>query len=189
MLADARANVGGVPAGRGRREGSGRRRPHGGGRRCPGAIVLEAEKYKKGTADKTDIGYGEGIGIILSYDPTHTRAEYAVTVPKAGEYELELRYAALESRPVRVSVEGKVVAAGGGEGDDRRLEPGAPGVEARRDASALHEGKNTIAIEAHGLLAAHRQAGGAAGWSPMRPRLVQAGRARAHRPRWHDSAS
>ena len=43
----------------------------------PGAIVLEAEKYKKGTADKTDIGYGQGIGVILSYDPTHTRAEYA----------------------------------------------------------------------------------------------------------------
>jgi cytochrome c553 len=117
----------------------------------PGAIVLEAEKYKKGTADRADTGYGEGIGIILSYDPTHTRAEYAVTVPRAGEYELELRYAALESRPVRVSVDGKVAlpeaaraTTGGWNPENQAWRP-----EGR---VRLRDGKNTLAIEAHGLL-------------------------------------
>src|SRR5262249_28070959 len=116
-----------------------------------GAIVLEAEKYKKGTADKTDIGYGEGIGIILSYDPTHTRAEYTFTVPNAGEYDLELRYAALESRPVRVSVEGKTVLPNAAKGTTGGWNPEH---QAWRPEGriALREGMNTLTIEAVGLL-------------------------------------
>ena len=116
-----------------------------------GAIVLEAEKYKAGTADKVDTGYGEGIGVILSYDPTHTRAEYTVSVPKAGEYDLELRYAALESRPVKVLVDGKPVllqaakqTTGGWNPEHQAWKP-----EGR---VRLAEGKNTLAIEAHRLL-------------------------------------
>jgi mono/diheme cytochrome c family protein len=116
-----------------------------------GAIVLEAERYKAGTADKVDTGYGEGIGVILSYDPTHTRAEYTVSIPKGGEYELELRYAALESRPVKVSVDGKPVlpqaakqTTGGWNPEHQAWKP-----EGR---VRFVEGKNTLAIEAHGLL-------------------------------------
>jgi mono/diheme cytochrome c family protein len=150
VLADARANVAGyllaTADARGR---AGVARMASGN--VPGAIVVEAEKYKKGTADKADTGYGEGIGIILSYDPTHTRAEYAITVPKAGEYELELRYAARESRPVRVSVDGTVVlpeaakaTTGGWNPEHQAWKP-----EGR---IRLQEGKNTLAIEAHGLL-------------------------------------
>jgi cytochrome c553 len=150
VLADARANVAAyllaTADARGR---AGVARMVSGG--VPGAIVLEAEKYKKGTADKADTGYGEGIGIILSYDPTHTRAEYAITVTRAGEFELELRYAALESRPVRVSVDGKVVlpeaakaTTGGWNPEHQAWKP-----EGR---VRLQEGKNTLAIEAHGLL-------------------------------------
>jgi len=116
-----------------------------------GAIVLEAEKYKSGTADKVDTGYGEGIGVILSYDPTHTRAEYSITVPRAGDYDLELRYAALESRPVRIAVDGKPIlpqaakeTTGGWNPEHQAWKP-----EGR---VRLVEGKNTLAIEAHGLL-------------------------------------
>ena len=121
------------------------------GDNVPGAIVLEAEKYKKGTADKLDSGYGEGIGIILSYKAENTRAEYTITVPKAGEYELELRYAALQSRPVRVSIEGKVAlpqaavgTSGGWNPEHQAWKP-----EGR---IPLVEGRNTLTIEAHALL-------------------------------------
>jgi mono/diheme cytochrome c family protein len=121
------------------------------GGNVPGAIIFEAEKYKKGTADRTDQGYGEGIGIIISFDPTHTRAEYAITVPSAGEYELELRYAALESRPVRIYVDGAVVTP-----TAARATTGGwnPEHQAWKPEGKLHlkEGKNTLAIEAHGLL-------------------------------------
>ena len=71
---------------------------------------------------------------------------------RPGEYDLELRYAALESRPVRVSVDGQGGPAAGARRDDRRLEPGAPGLAAGGQSLAWPEGKNTLAIEAHGLL-------------------------------------
>jgi hypothetical protein len=150
VLADARANVAAyLLAAADARGRAGVARMASG--RVPGAIVLEAEKYKKGTADKTDIGYGEGIGVILSYDPTHTRAEYAVTVTKAGEYELELRYAALQSRPVRISVDGKVVLPEAAKGTTGGWNPEH---QAWRPEGRirLQEGKNALAIEAHGLL-------------------------------------
>ncbi|MBO0697333.1 MAG: DUF1553 domain-containing protein [Zavarzinella sp.] len=151
VLADARANVAAYLLAAADAKGrAGVARMAGGGK-VPGAIVLEAEKYKKGTADKTDTGYGEGIGIILSYDPTHTRAEYTVTVPKAGDYDLELRYAALESRPVRVSVDGTIVLPDAGKGTTGGWNPEH---QAWRPEGrvALKDGKNTLAIEAHGLL-------------------------------------
>lgn len=148
-LADARANIGAyllAAADARGREGIARLASG----MVPGAIVLEAEKYKKGTADKADTGYGEGIGIILSYDPTHTRAEYAISVPKAGEYELELRYAALESRPVRVAIEGKVVVAAAAKGTTGGWNPEHQAWKPEGRVR-LQEGKNTLAIEAHGL--------------------------------------
>jgi mono/diheme cytochrome c family protein len=116
-----------------------------------GAIVLEAENYKKGTADKADTGYGEGIGIILSYKAENTRAEYTITVPKDGDYDLELRYAALESRPVRVSVDGKVVLPQAAKGTTGGWNPEHQAWKPEGRVR-LQEGKNTLAIEAHGLL-------------------------------------
>lgn len=121
------------------------------GSNIAGAIVLEAEKYKKGTADKTDIGYGQGIGIIISYKSENTRAEYTITVPKAGEYELELRYAALESRPVRVSVEGEVRLLNAAKGTTGGWSPEHQAWKPEGRIT-LAEGKNTLALEAHSLL-------------------------------------
>ena len=151
VLADARANVAAyllATADASGRPGVARMSA---GHKIPGTIVLEAEKYAAGTADKSFTGYGEGIGIILSYKPANTRAEYTITVPKAGEYELELRYAASASRPVRISVAGKVVlphAAGGMTGgwnpENQAWKP-----EGRIPLAAS---KNTLLIEAIGLL-------------------------------------
>jgi len=151
VLADARNNVGAYMLAAADAKGrAGVARMAGRGK-IEGAIVLEAESYKKGTADKTDIGYGEGIGIILSFDPTHTQAEYTITVPKAGDYDLELRYAALESRPVKVSVEGKAVLANAAKGTTGGWNPEH---QAWRPEGRvpLREGKNTLTIEAIGLL-------------------------------------
>jgi hypothetical protein len=121
------------------------------GAKAPGAIVREAEAYTKGTADKTDQGYGEGIGVILSFAAGNTRAEYSINIPKAGEYDLEFRYAALESRPVQVLVGGKVVLAktaadttGGWNPEHQAWRPVGK--------VALAEGKNVLAVEAVGLL-------------------------------------
>jgi hypothetical protein len=119
VLSDARANVAAYLLATADAKGRSGVARMDAGPKIADAIVLEAEKYKKGTADKTDIGYGQGIGIIISFKSENTRAEYTITVPKAGEYELELRYAALESRPVRVSVEGKVTLPNAAKGTRR----------------------------------------------------------------------
>jgi mono/diheme cytochrome c family protein len=150
VLADARANVAAyllAAADAKGRDGVARMASG----KVPGAIVLEAEKFKKGNADKSDTGYGEGIGIILSYDPTHTRAEYTITVPTAGEYDLELRYAALESRPVRIVVDGKVVMSDAAKGTTGGWNPDH---QAWRPEGRirLQEGKNTLVIEAQRIL-------------------------------------
>jgi hypothetical protein len=151
VLADARANVGAYLLAAADAKGRAGVARMAGGAKPSGAIVLEAEKYKNGTADKADTGYGEGIGIILSYDPTHTRAEYTVTVPKAGDYDLELKYAALESRPVRVSVDGKGILPQAAAGTTGGWNPEHQAWRTEGKVP-LNAGKNTLAIEAHGLL-------------------------------------
>jgi mono/diheme cytochrome c family protein len=149
VLADARANVGAYLLAAADAKGrSGVARMTG---KVAGAIVVEAENYKKGTADKADTGYGEGIGIILSYKAENNRAEYAITVPKTGDYDLELRYAALESRPVRVSVDGIVVLPHAAKGTTGGWNPEHQAWKPE-GRIRLQEGKNTLAIEAHGLL-------------------------------------
>ncbi|MFM2093684.1 MAG: hypothetical protein RIS70_808, partial [Planctomycetota bacterium] len=75
--------------------------------------IIEAETYARGNAIKLTTGYGEGIGVILSNGNGSWSAEFDVTVPTAGRYQLETRYAAAASRPVEISLNGKVVKADG----------------------------------------------------------------------------
>ncbi|HVK12774.1 MAG TPA: DUF1553 domain-containing protein [Gemmataceae bacterium] len=151
VLADARARVADYLLATADAKGRAGVARMAGGAKVPGAVVREAEGYTKGSADKTDQGYGDGIGIILSFAPTNTRAEYSISVPKAGEYDLEFRYAALETRPVRVSVGGKVVlpkaaadTTGGWNPEHQAWRPVGK--------LTLEAGKNVIAVEAVGLL-------------------------------------
>ena len=116
-----------------------------------GAIVLEAEKFTIGNADRDTTALGKGIGIIYSIKPGNNTATITLNAPKAGDYELELRYAAMESRPVRVLVNDQ------------------PGIEkAARETTGgwnpehqtwrcegkitLKQGKNSLTIKALGML-------------------------------------
>jgi hypothetical protein len=74
-----------------------------------GVQIIEAENYHRGNAIKLSTGYGEGIGVILSDGNGEWTAEYDVTVPAAGLYQIETRYAAAESRPTQLSLNGQVV--------------------------------------------------------------------------------
>lgn len=79
----------------------------------PGTQVFEAEHYQRGTALKLTTGYGDGIGVILSDGNGKWSAEFDILIPVAGRYQLETRYAAAESRPVQISINGKVVKSDG----------------------------------------------------------------------------
>jgi mono/diheme cytochrome c family protein len=74
-----------------------------------GVQILEAESYQRGNALKLSTGYGEGIGVILSNGNGEWTAEYDVTVPAAGLYQIEARYAAADSRPTQLSLNGQVI--------------------------------------------------------------------------------
>ncbi len=81
-----------------------------------GAIVVEAEDYSRGK-------YG-GAGIfILNGNFTPNFAEYDIEIAQAGTYQLELKYAAGSSRPIKLFLNGRLItdeaAAGvtGGFGD------------------------------------------------------------------------
>lgn len=73
----------------------------------PGIVLIEAETFNRGNGLRSNEGYGEGIGILISSGPT--KVEYDVTVAKAGNYTLHMRYAAQQSRPGKLFANGKLI--------------------------------------------------------------------------------
>ncbi|HEY0075780.1 MAG TPA: DUF1553 domain-containing protein [Abditibacteriaceae bacterium] len=71
--------------------------------------VIETEKYNRGDFPKNFDSYGKDIGVIES-GGIGTFAEWDITVPNAGDYQVELRYAAQESRPVRLKLNDQTIA-------------------------------------------------------------------------------
>jgi hypothetical protein len=81
------------------------------GGQTPGTILIEAESFSRGNALIQTTGYGEGIGVIYNAGTLPNVAEYDVTLPTAATYQLEIRYAAADARPVQLSINGDVVKA------------------------------------------------------------------------------
>lgn len=72
------------------------------------AIPVEAEKFKSGTVVVDSSALGAGIGVIVS--PKYPAyVEYAIPMTAGGRYDLWIRYAAAESRPLTLSINGKIV--------------------------------------------------------------------------------
>jgi hypothetical protein len=72
-------------------------------------MVIEAEDFVGGNVriDRTELG--RGIGVIRTTDNYPDQVEYRFEAPVAGEYQLELRYAAKEARPVQLVINGDLV--------------------------------------------------------------------------------
>ncbi|MDX1933416.1 MAG: DUF1549 domain-containing protein [Capsulimonadales bacterium] len=111
----------------------------------PARQTIEATSFVRGNAARDTDHYGKGIGVIIT-NGTPVTAEWDIDVPTAGRYQFELRYAAEESRPVRLLINGKLVrenAAGGVTGswmpEGQRWDP--VGI------FDFVAGKNTIRIE------------------------------------------
>jgi hypothetical protein len=72
-------------------------------------VLREAETFERGNVGRLTTGYGAGIGVILNVGPMPNFAEFDVDIAAAGDYQLELRYAAAEARPLRLSINGRAV--------------------------------------------------------------------------------
>ena len=72
-----------------------------------GFILIEAETFNRGNGLRSNENYGEGIGILISSG--QTEVEYDVTVAKAGNYDLHIRYAAQMPRPGKLRVNGDLI--------------------------------------------------------------------------------
>ena len=74
-----------------------------------GTMVIEAENFTRGKSVETQNPgeYGQGIGVIVTHVPA--TAEFDITLKEAGSYLLLVRYAALEARPCKLSLNGTLV--------------------------------------------------------------------------------
>ena len=76
--------------------------------RSAGSLTFEAEAYARGNLVKDLDLYGPGIGVVFNRGelPNFVEFDLELSDAQAGAYELELRYAAAESRPIRVLLDG-----------------------------------------------------------------------------------
>jgi hypothetical protein len=112
------------------------------GQQPAGAIVVEAEDYARGKYRRSGI-------FIVNGDFTPNYAEYDIEIAQAGAYQLELKYAAGASRPVKLYFNGRLlteeaaagVTGGFGDADARWMVEGVV---------ALNKGKNVLRLERPG---------------------------------------
>lgn len=69
------------------------------------AIVLEAEKYDRGNTVRDFTAYGDKIGVIYNAGELPNVAEYDVTIAESGVFQIELRFAAADTRPVELAID------------------------------------------------------------------------------------
>ncbi len=74
----------------------------------PARIEIPATKFNRGNVFRDTDNFGKGIGVILNVGLPDT-AEYDVNIPTAGDYQVELRYASAQNRPVHLLLNGKIL--------------------------------------------------------------------------------
>jgi hypothetical protein len=83
--------------------------PDGDVTRLPGVRVVEAESFQRGNVSKDFNSYGVGIGVLVNRGKTPNFVEYDITLPEAGTFQIDLRYAAADSRPCVMTLNGTVL--------------------------------------------------------------------------------
>ena len=74
-------------------------------------IVVEAEDFTRGNVLKDTGGFGKGIGVLVNAGKYPNLTEYEVEIPQASAYQLDLRYASGDPRPIRIYINDKLVAS------------------------------------------------------------------------------
>ncbi len=143
-----------------------------------GRILIEAENFIRGTVVKNFDTYGKGIGVVNSAG-ANGYAEWDIPIPQAAAYQVELRYASAEQRPVRVLLNGKILLREAANQSTGSFNPDGQKWEAQ-GVFLLSNGKNTLRIEADGnfphidkiLLIPYKSIGGPDGKIPLNPEQI-----------------
>ncbi|WP_339908152.1 DUF1553 domain-containing protein [Symmachiella dynata] len=115
-----------------------------------GGIVVEAEDYTRGNLNKDFSNYGTKIGVLVNGGKLPNFVEYEIDVPAPGRtYQFEIRLAAAQSRPVKLSINGKPSARGVAEEVTGSWTPDSQKWHAE-SVVALEPGKNVIRLERDG---------------------------------------
>lgn len=77
----------------------------------PGAILVEAEDFLQGNVLKDRDGFGKGIGVLVNAGKYPNVTEYEVSITKAGAYQMDIRYASNDPRPIRLYINDALVSA------------------------------------------------------------------------------
>jgi hypothetical protein len=72
-------------------------------------LILEAERFSRGTAVADYASFGHGIGVVVTASVVPAFVEYDLKVPSEGHYDMYIRYAAAEPRPMTVAVNGREI--------------------------------------------------------------------------------
>lgn len=112
--------------------------------------VIEAEKYNRGDFPKNFDSYGKDIGVIES-GGVGTFAEWDITVPDAGDYQVELRYAAQEMRAVRLKLNEQTIAENAAADVTGSWNPDGQKWEVQ-GVFKFVAGKNVLRLEAKGAI-------------------------------------
>jgi hypothetical protein len=71
-------------------------------------VAFEAEDFARANVRVENDNLGRGIGVLRTLMDYPDHIEYEIDLPAEGEYQLELRYAAKESRPTQLIINGNL---------------------------------------------------------------------------------
>jgi cytochrome c553 len=111
----------------------------------PARIEIPATKFNRGNVHPDNDTFGKGIGVIINVGLPDV-AEYDVEVPAAGAYQVELRYASAEVRPVHLLLNGKLIKENAANKNTGSFFPEGQKWEVQ-GIYAFKQGKNVFKIE------------------------------------------
>jgi hypothetical protein len=74
-----------------------------------GTLILEAEKFSRGNAVADYATFGRGIGVVVTPSVVPAFVEYDLPRASEGDYDLYIRYASAEPRPMTVTLNDRVI--------------------------------------------------------------------------------
>jgi mono/diheme cytochrome c family protein len=116
----------------------------------PPRTFIEAVKFNRGDIGRDADNYGKGIGGIILNVGGANQVEWDVDVATAGDYQLEVRYASAEARPVRLLLNGALIRSDAAKQNTGSFFPDGQRWEVV-GRYPLKAGRNVLRLEAIGV--------------------------------------